>query len=663
MVTKGWFQFWSLEGTPLRAGGWLMMALAILMGGCREPAQSNAVCLIRDGAAVSVIVLPKQADPVIREVVEDFLQLAERSTGARIALVEEGEEGAFPADWSRFWVGATSKAGELGLSRDRLPEEGYQLVAHGNTVVLVGRDQSAPMLENRQAARAIPTRWGLNRVLEDGLGIRWLWPGELGTYVPRHRHLYVQVQDTIYQPPLSRRTLRVGLGYARDRNLSKMLLRVEQEAFDWQEAHQAGSRTQSRFGHAFMGWWEKYGSRHPDWFAQPPAGISQPYGGPNLVKLRLSNPAVIERIAAEYEAVGAPVYYNVCPNDGAGFDLSKETQAWDFPKGQSEEAIWGAKADLTARYVEFWNRLYARLAGINPDVILSTYAYSAYRHPPRKGTVHAKLAIGIVSRYEEAETWKQWADAAVEVYLRPNWWHYGAGTPYLPLKEESSFLAMARENRLAGVDMDSVIGHWALQGLNYYLVARMINRPDLSLEEIIDEYTSAFGAGAGKIQAYFDYWQALSAEYAFGFSKGKASELIDQKRIASFAPRGSRHALPILFTPEVMQPAHRLLDEAAQLIGENDPEARSRVEFLRDGLREMEATRDLVAADQALRKAPGAEDLERFREEEAALIRLRRELTPRHVVWGDYVSDGEIRRKIYRYRTMAAPVTEEPEEM
>lgn len=617
----------------------------------------DGVFLVRAGQPTSAVILPDDAGAWLERIARQFTTTVERSTGAEIPVIRQQAAETLPNGTTRIFLG-----GHADVSAQGLPEEGYRLVCQAGTIIIAARDNFPANASSRPKPASRPTLWALNRILEEGLGVRWLWPGELGTFAPPAQDVFVPYQDVTHQPRLIQRNLRIALAYARANRGTEAHRQMEQEAIDWAENHQAGRRGNFKFGHAFGQWWEKFSATHPDYFMETPPGISLEKLPAKYIKLRLANPAVIDEIAREYTAAGAPRYWNVCPNDGSGFDVSAETRAWDIPQGESIQAIWSGKVNLTPRYVMFWNRVSERLKTINPDVILCSYAYSAYKTPPPKERpLTARMAIGLVLSYYDDAHWNGWAATGSELFLRPNWWHVGANAPYLPLEETAEFLRMAFATGLVGVDMDSVMGYWATQGLNYYLVARLMNQPELSLDDILREYTSAFGAGADTIRAYFAYWQKVTTEYRYLAPDGKFQDLLAAGKVDRVLTRASRHLLPLLYSDEVVAPARKLLDQATVQIPATDTEARARVEFLRRGLDEMTATRDLVALSQQIKTAPTAELKARFEEQSAALENLRSTLSPDHVIWGETITKDEDRRGVFFAPRFQAPKDETDE--
>jgi len=462
----------------------------------------------------------------------------------------------------------------------------------------------------------------------------------------------------IYQPRLEERTLRLML--SRKRRFASKNSEVDQklraEAIRWSEVHQAGKRGVVVFGHNFGDWWAKYSKDHPDYFAELPAGLSQPYPKPGAIKLRLANPKVIDQIVEEYKEAGSPDYWNVCPNDGSGFDISRETREWDIPRNQNPADIVSSRANLTARYVKFWNLTYERLKEINPNVTLVVYAYSAYRFPPPpERPLKARAVIQLVEGVEAFKSWQEWARHGEAIYLRPNWWHQGADAPYLTLNQTAKYIKFAFENKMRGIDMDSVLGYWGTQGLNYYLVARLVVKPELSKEEIVDEYASAFGKGAPKIKEYIAYWERLTERYFYPINAGDVArptsefqKLVAAKKIPGSILNGSKYALPFLYNENILRPAERFLDEAEKLIGSGneDEESLQRVAFLRKGLDSLRATRGQIELGQIVKKSPTAKNIARMIEGDKELEDLRETFSREHVMWGESTRVYEERYKL-----------------
>lgn len=613
--------------------------------------------LIQQGRATSLLVLPDEAPEGLVSAAHDFVGIIKRATGANLPIIREAEDSSAPPDVVRIYLGKTKAAGERGLLQEVLAEEEYRMLFREKHLFIIGDE--APR-ESSSVPVSQPVRWALNRILEEQLGVRWLWPGDLGTYVPVRGDISVPGADLRYQPKLQIRKLRMRPLGRKPEKRTEALVKMEREAVTWVENHQGGRRGKIGFGHAFEHWWAKYGEDRPDYFAETPPGVKHPFLGATNVKLRLSNPDVIETIAREYKEAGAPQYWSVCPNDRYGFDLSAETRAWDIPSDLPKAAIWGGEANLTPRYVMFWNRVYDRLKEINPEVTLTTYAYYSYfKPPPQERPLKAKCVIGYVSDYHAYDTWRGWAASGNDMVLRPNWWHLGADAPFIPNRQIGDFIRFAWENGMVGIDMDSIVGWWGTQGANYYLVARLMTRPDLSNEAILTEYAEAFGPAKAVILQYLSMFEALSEEYDYPSDKGALARLLRGGKLENRWAKGSHEALPYLWGETVLHSAFALLRKAEEEIGDTDELALKRVHFLRDGLEHLRMKRDLM---QLSASAKSASKLPAFRKARLELIRAREQWCKDHVVWGPALNEYEDGYRIF-VEPLNASAERLPEEM
>lgn len=650
-------RFWSV----------LSCLLIIALHATHVHAQTNRLSLVTDGKAVAVLVVPDDQPRASQELATYFAHIVERSTSGKLPVVTETQADSLPATTARVYLGETKFAAAAGLDPQKLAAETYTIVAKPNALIILGRDSVVPVKldENNQWTRwrrdvdSWPSRWAVNHLLEKELGVRWLWPGELGTYVPKHNSFAVDHVDATYQPDIYTRTYGVGSSGVLVPGEGKQA----QEAYEWVVNHEGSTydaktigRPDLEFNHAFNKWFDRYGKDHPDWFITLPPGTAPRKS--YRMKLRFANPEVIEKIASEYQKAGAPEYWCVSENDGSGFDTSDEIRAWDIPLNQDITDIWNGKANLSARYVKIWNTLYDRLKQINPDVTLIAMAYSAYRDPPTEARpLTAKMVMVIVCGYDgEAYTqWDGWRGASNgnSMILRPNWGWVGGGAPYLPLDQIHKFMTHAHKNGMVGYRLDSILGYWANQGPMYYLIARTLNRPELTEENILDEYTSAFGKGSPVIREYLNHWQQYSDQVSFDMSgtsnpDGLFSQLRKKQNISSSGFIGPRQSLATLYSDDVLKKGYDLLDTAVKAIGSDDADSLARVDFLRTGLDELRKTRDLVTLFEKLKDTPKPtlELANAYRKAYAERAASQEKATASHAVWGHRQSLSE---KRYNY--------------
>ena len=501
-------------------------------------------------------------------------------------------------------VGEGMLAKKLGFTSAGLGPGGTLLKARDNMLALMGTDSRTPTDPNG-------TLYAVTLFLEDKLGVRYLWPGELGKVVPRRSTIDVADFEIRFTPRLGQRRIR-SLGYS-DRlkvGLDRLrFTRAEYEkqvadAGDWFQWHRLGGSLNLNGGHAFSHLWAKYGKAHPDWFALQSNGSRDQSTNSDRARLCKSNKERITAIAREkieeFNKNPSLLSVPLGPNDGGrlSFCTCPKCEALDDPRGR-KVMLWDftgkARRDfehvsLTDRMVYFWNAIAEQVTKVHPTKLMVVDAYSVYSAPPVSRKLHPNLVVRFASlgyhdetyRKESLRDWDDWSRAAKRIFFRPNLMLLGRRTG-LPLvyvhKFAEDFRHLAAQG-LLGTDFDACCHHWATQGLNYYLVARLNWNPDQNVDAIIDDYCrSGFGPAARSVRRYFDRLEALLDESA----KQKAK----QTPTAGFGPEVARELRP-------------LLQQARKEAGKDDTIAR-RLDFLELGLRwtELETRAHAFLADSA----------------------------------------------------------------
>lgn len=586
--------------------------------------------LVKDGKACSVIVAPTGPTRQIQNAIDELQYHLNRASGVTLPIVNQKQSTALETSTLRI-VFEVDRA---------LPVETFQIKTEGDTLIFTGDGRTEATLQ-----------WAVDHYLDKHLGVRWLWPGEVGTHVPKWVTIPLPQLDYTGRPIMELRSLRTSLTRRPYTDSPPFLTKSEheqlvQEARNWLRRFQAGNRSLHRFDHSFGHWWEKYSETHPDYFAVPPEGskYQQPYPEPERVKLRLGNEAIDDTIIAEWKAAGAPDSWQMCPNDGSGFDTSDVTRALDDPPNQDPDLIWGtANANLTARYVKFWNRLIVKMQKINPNVQISSFAYSAYLNPPLNGLkLKPGIVLELVPNYWAQDQWLEWQQAGAQLLLRPNWWIAGGVAPLLPLHQQGEFFKFAQSHDMIGFDSDSMFGYWATQGPKYYLIARLMVCPELSVDEIIDEYCSAFGKASPEIKNYLHYWENFTAEAGYPapaggtavpLKSGLVNKLITEHKLSAIPSVQGWQVIPYLYTDEVLNKGHAILDQADKRAGNDDPLVNQRIEFLRDGLVHLKLTRDVLQLGYLKKRT--SEQQDQYQAISNELMQMRKTLTPKHVIWGE----------------------------
>jgi len=164
--------------------------------------KAGKVVLVEQDQPRAQIVVPEQAVPVVQHAAEELQYHVRQATGVELPIVTEGA--ADPAVPHRIYLGDGEAARRAGLSfpGEVEPTEEYarnakvrwRLKTVGGDLFLAGSDNNGRVGDRYNGTRH-GTLFAVYEFLETELGVRWLWPGELGEVIPRREELVVGPLD------------------------------------------------------------------------------------------------------------------------------------------------------------------------------------------------------------------------------------------------------------------------------------------------------------------------------------------------------------------------------------------------------------------------------------------------------------------------------------
>lgn len=612
---------------------------------------AHALPLVEQGQPRAMLVTADEPSPIARYAAEELAHHVEKATGVALAIVGESQA---PVEGRHVYIGVTEAARAQGIRPDELPPDALLLRSVGNNLYVLGIEDDQDPLD--QSARS-GTLYGVYELLHRYVGVRWLWPGDLGTHIPRTNTIRVpDGLDEVVEPALRFRRFRTRRVRWQASNYNAQLGRLafsRQGSRDYDtdlhvylRRHRVGeTEPKPPVGHYFAGWWERYGEEHPEWFMMRADGERGPESDARgaddqspspqrHVGMCVSNPE-LHRYIVEHAWDGGP-YLRLGEVDRRIFCQCENCLAWDGP--QPEDPPHVARnlyrpRVVTDRYARFWKTIQQMARKRNPDVVVTTFLYWNYLPVPPSGI---ELNENIYGEYvpwgqsevtyfpmsEEAYAWNEqqwegWHKTGITMAYRPNYFHGGYVMPHLSTRQVAEFFQFAYRHGMIGFDQDSLHGHWATRGPMLYLHMRLAVDPDADIADIRREYFAAFGPAAEHVERYFDYWE----EYAR-----------DRPGGALYSPVNA----PVAYPAEVFPPARRILEEAREAARQDDlPEYARRVAFLEAGLEHARLTAHFIGfLDRG--QAPG--DPRQLAEAQAALkelIAFRRE--HEHLYIADYI--------------------------
>lgn len=591
------------------------------------------VRLVADGKAQAVVVIADQPSAVAKYAANEMVAHVEKATGVRLDVI--GENGLATALPCRVFIGGTRAARDAGIDVGKLAPEAFVLHTKDKSLFIAGDDGNGDPIDMDTRAG---TLWGVYEWLERTLDVRWVWPGELGTFVPK-RTLAISAEfDEQTAPRLIQRKMRAGLGFTSEHpamGFTKAAAeKFAQEEMVFLRRHRMGRSVRMSYGHAFTDWWKKDGAGHPEWFqlrdngqrgpSKPTARFSMCVSDADLQR------EIVERWKSKSKPDGRiPSFINAVENDYLGSCTCEHCRALDGPAPTDYLKFYSAKSKMAGsrfvsdRYARFWLGVQQLAAKIDQNATVIGYVYFNYFQAPTtdvKLNEHVLLGFcpsgGFFPRSADEQEWmkQQWAGwrkTGARLFLRSNHLLDGYVMPYIFVHQFADEFQHDARNGMVATDLDSLTGQWATQGPTLYVALRLHTRPEAKVDDLLAEYYSAFGAAAPQVKAYFDYWENYTT---MGRERiGKTMDELEASRWRSWAK-----AAHVLYPPSCFAPADALLDEAAKIVA-SDPQALGRIQFLRTGLQHAKLCAR-AAGQLSLAVTPGADAKGALDE----LIRFRR---------------------------------------
>jgi hypothetical protein len=623
----------------------------------RSESTEESLTLVDDGEPVSVIVVKNGASERQMIAAAELQEHIRLMSGATIPILEEKQWESSPGVVP-ILVGRSGAVYERGVDTSTFDLETFVVKTIDGALLLVGDDGGS------DSNPRFGTQWAVYDFLQDQLGCRWIWPGEIGQVVPSRTTIEIGPLDIEETPVVKVRGFRMttqekhrvayeseGLGEYFD--LGETYEQLSEDERVWLRRMRMGRSFKLSAGHAFTDWWEQYSESDPEIFAMQSDGRRRPKSSsrPDFVKMCVSNPRLWElqleslrRYAAEG---GRGLSLNACENDGSGgFCVCPRCRAWDtdpnttlnsLPLVEDGSDVDVGNADgegqgpsgpnvelpesLSDRYARWFNELAVRARTADPDSRIVTYAYSRYRSPPTQiDHIEPNVWIGYVGfnaypRPEEyrrmsTDEWHGWSRFGPTVYLRSNsLFYFGEGAPLVATHQIAEDTRFQIDNGLRSTDYDCLQGFWATSGPSYYVLARMLWDTEADTESLIREYYESFGPMGPVVRAYFDYWEEFT------------TDLGDDPAFFELRRTDRMIAYPQFYTASVMAEARMILEQAAPLLGEASIAERERFRNIELGLRHGELLVDALE-DGTISNGPEGETLMEF----------RREIAPRNVI-------------------------------
>ncbi|MBN2092704.1 DUF4838 domain-containing protein [candidate division KSB1 bacterium] len=501
------------------------------VGDDNSQASENVITLVDNGYPVFEIVLPDNPNSNEIEASSILQWHINQLTGTKFNIVNEGNRNE--SSLAPIFIGKCDSVKSY-LNPFQVPKrQEYCLNVTPNYMCLYGDDE-------------IPncgTRDAVYYFIQKVLGYNYLWPGDLGRIVPKNKwHLKTSLSNVKIVPFFKKATIRNFLNsnyvFSELTELNwdpSMFDNFVSSIQEWLNFHRFGGVSSISYGHAFIKYWELYHKTNPEWFAYQVTGTRDHSLNPSFAQFCVSNDQLTTTIAnniLELSKIANNDALSICLNDHyqtSSFCFCPICESWDHPEGAIER-LWTQygyvdHVSLSDRFVKFFNNISDKVYAINPELMLTHYAYYPYTAPPLVNipaknliTVYVPGLHFFTTRqfYEkELSEIRKWASLSNNpLIIRPN---FLAGLNGIPLNYGRLLIdtfCQFRSLNIKVYDFDCFYQMWASDGINVYLLAKLISGEDVNYDSELSNYCHVGFPGAFlEIRQYFDLLEKITFDY------------------------------------------------------------------------------------------------------------------------------------------------------
>lgn len=460
----------------------------------------SPLVLLANGRTDFNIVVARQSFPVTLLAATELQFFVRRSTGVKLPIVSSVRP---------------NRKTILIRNDPAYPFDGFRIEVKKGDLLITGHDTSGdPTHIDFERPVSCGTLYGVYEFLESMLGVRFYWPDELGTIVPRHDRVEIPRNFNVLQHPhFPLRRLQYGPQYRDDYNEAASDL--------WGRRLRLGTSTAVRFYHAWrhvinVEEWDKRG--HPEYAALRNGKRQTRYDRSTdtiVGQLCTTNEDVIS-LFADAASKSSDLMFSVSPNDGhTCFCECTACRALDTGERISG-GWWAGRRSLSDRIITFYNTI-AERSGRK----VGGHAYKEYIEVPSRTELHPNvwISIAVNSAYLSADP----ATRKFTERVFTDWGNYTSRAsaydilyhPWSKSRSMRDLIAPLGEDAVRRVHLISEAGlsgaliyitpQMELGGADAYVVAKLLWNPTLDANKIKDAYyRDLYGRGGESVRELYD---------------------------------------------------------------------------------------------------------------------------------------------------------------
>jgi hypothetical protein len=516
---------------------------------------SKIIPLVTDGKTQAVIVVPADISADTQRAVDDLARYVQQSSGATLAV----EKTSAP-DRLEIHIGQTDYARGLNLPLNPLGTDGFMIAFPSpNRIVLAGGSASG-------------TEFAVYDFLERYVGVRWLFPGDLGTYVPKTRNIDIPMKEVVSRPAYISRTISTMQG-----------AEPEEEVYKWLQRQRRHWTIQHHHNLNKLFAPDEYFKDHPNFYPLIEGKREKPnadgYGWQPILDADGIVEAAVKKITAYFDQYPNATSYSLGIND---------TNNFDRPAKFINSVGVGDYSDYFYRFAD---QVAEGVEKKYPDKWFGCLAYLGVTDPPRDVKVNPRIVPHIcIDRYGWAdpaaakldeERTEKWQKAAPVL----GWYDYIYGgdmyrIPRIYTHLMGRYLKFGAEHGVKAYYAELYASPQWTEGPKMYVVMKLLWDPSADVDQLLKEwYTLAVGKEAAvPLAKYYQFWEE------YWMKRVPQTDWFKQYVNRTYFDFDHNGYLDALSENDLAQ-CRQLMDQVVDLA--QTPEQKKRAAFLEKGFEEV----------------------------------------------------------------------------
>lgn len=468
--------------------------------------QLNALDIVKNGMPAAEIVVKNTSSVMDMIPAKTLQEYIKKITGAELKILQEKD--IKNSDSNLIFVGNCNILYSKGINISALKRDGFYIISKQKCLVLAGIDKCDPVGVGNMDFMMINNVWGtlnsVNVFLHDYAGVRWFMPGNDGEVFKKTADLSVPDDINITETPFFWWALG-SYGYT---SIGRDTLWNRRNFF------RNGILCPSIRGSSIFHSWvvmlpaEKYFKKHPEYFRMLPDGSRSAFE--NMI---CPSNKDVQKIAVEKVKSIFDEGYDVMvlgQSDGCIRCVCPNCEALDEYREQN--GIGAGVKDKPCDRINFFNyEIIKALSKSHPSNYVMINAYGPTLYPSLKISNYPENTICNIAPMtpENLAYWKE--KSKIKNYsCWFYWWRANGGDRtnifpvYSPYKVAENIKDAAKSS-IKCVTFCFGGENFGNEGPSYYVLGRLMQNPDVDVQNVLNEYYQLFYEDASDImREYFE---------------------------------------------------------------------------------------------------------------------------------------------------------------